>query len=574
MKRPPATIDALVAQVVRRTHLRRRERADLGRELRSHFDEGIAAGRSESQLIEAFGDPRAAAKQLRAAAIAKRPAWDRAIGATVRGAAWTVAAVVLAYVGFGAWLTLQRPQVKFDAFERLRAAVPQAGAEGEALPRYTQALASVGIEGTSWRDRRGPNDPSPLRLFEPLPGSPEWEESAQWLDANAPFLQALREASALAVLGGIQSSATGDAELLAQWKDASRFPLFELRLPWLGPMRLAAAALCADALRAAERSDGDRVVADLVAAMGVARQAQESRILICDLVGHAIRARACTTLLQVLEWKPDLLHDAQLQALQRCFGGVDDALMQFTLAQERLSFEDLVQRIFTDDGAGDGWLRPDERTAMALGAALSMTSSSDEGAALSLALKASRPLAAALHLGRRETLALYNALSDETEALARLPLRRQVDGKERAELTARVEALRGSPRTILLGLMIPALGKAAESVAVTRELLAIAQLALGCTRAHRETGSWPTSLTDLAPGYLPQPPVDPWSDAPPRIRSVEAWEVYSIGRDRIDADGATPSPDVLGRSLLSEPGDPTLFRPEGTLTRWLRYDDE
>ncbi|MFM9143944.1 MAG: HAAS signaling domain-containing protein, partial [Phycisphaerales bacterium] len=71
---------ALVRSVARRTRLRRAERADVERELASHFREALAARRSPEEAITTFGDPKTAARDLRAAAIAKRSPLDRAFG--------------------------------------------------------------------------------------------------------------------------------------------------------------------------------------------------------------------------------------------------------------------------------------------------------------------------------------------------------------------------------------------------------------------------------------------------------------------------------------------------------------
>ncbi|MBM4110771.1 MAG: hypothetical protein FJ254_05355, partial [Phycisphaerae bacterium] len=83
----PGEITALIERVVRATRLRRVERDDVRRELASHFAEALAAGTAPAAAIAAYGDAKASARALRAAAIAKRSPIDRALGQMFRFAA-------------------------------------------------------------------------------------------------------------------------------------------------------------------------------------------------------------------------------------------------------------------------------------------------------------------------------------------------------------------------------------------------------------------------------------------------------------------------------------------------------
>ena len=92
----PNELRTLVDSITRRTRLRRRERADVSRELTSHFDEALAAGKSVRQAADSFGDPKEAARRLRDGAIAKRSPLDRALGQTLTWTARTIVVVFLA----------------------------------------------------------------------------------------------------------------------------------------------------------------------------------------------------------------------------------------------------------------------------------------------------------------------------------------------------------------------------------------------------------------------------------------------------------------------------------------------
>ena len=63
-------------------------------------------------------------------------------------------------------------------------------------------------------------------------------------------------------------------------------------------------------------------------------------------------------------------------------------------------------------------------------------------------------------------------------------------------------------------------------------------------RAQRD-GITINALSDLVPSYIPDIPIDPFGGNPLRFNSDERL-LYSIGRDLIDAGGATENEESLG----------------------------
>lgn len=63
---PPA-LDRCVQDVVEATGLDLRERGEIAIELRDHFEDGLASGRTEEELLRRFGDPVAVAREIRRA---------------------------------------------------------------------------------------------------------------------------------------------------------------------------------------------------------------------------------------------------------------------------------------------------------------------------------------------------------------------------------------------------------------------------------------------------------------------------------------------------------------------------
>jgi hypothetical protein len=125
----------------------------------------------------------------------------------------------------------------------------------------------------------------------------------------------------------------------------------------LGKLREFARLAAADARLAAEEGDSARAEADLVALVSFARHAKEVPSLICQLVGIAVLALQVDTVGYLLELYPGLLDDAQLERISNCIAAYPgDGPLALSLAGEEDFIDDLLQRAYSDDGAGDGRL--------------------------------------------------------------------------------------------------------------------------------------------------------------------------------------------------------------------------
>jgi hypothetical protein len=557
-------LTALSQRVARMTRLRRAERMDVERELSSHFTEAIASGRTPSEAIASFGDPKAAARELRAAAIAKRSPLDRALGKTLRVTGFAIAGAVLLYASFAAYLRFQAPVIKVDTLAALRdrLATP-ATPEDDAWPLYRRAFLALGLAaGDPERNSEGA-----MAVGEaPYPGMPAWNSATAWIERpeHQAALATLRAAAARPVFGfPAARELTGDdarlfgadaekqmRDLIETRDDPTRFPVFGILLPHLAQARSVARMLSVDALRAAERSDGERFVEDIEAMVRMSVHVTDGRILIGDLVGMAVRSMAVERAVAALEWKPDLLDGAQLARLQRAFESVPPALDRFDLGAERLMWLDFEQRLWTDDGRGNGWFRPDAAAIAPLAGA-----SSGESAATLAAATLSGPAAAMLVADRRTTHAFVEHWTKRFEDASALPLR------DRATIEAVdrefEETVSASPvRQLLPRLFMPAFGQAAENFAVDRARRDAAAAMCAVLRFRADTGAWPTRAQDLVPKYLPSAPQDPWTGGPISMTT-------DAGGFRMTAAGADPTrPDPRI--------DWVWYAPRGNLDRWTK----
>lgn len=300
----PSMLNESVTRLVWETRLRRREQIEVAGELASHFSEGLACGVTPSELIAQFGEPRASARRIRDAMIAKRSFIDRTVGHIVRTSAWIAAALVITYSLYSAWLLRQEPNITFDSFEVLQLRIPEAGNEGRAMDVYLAAA-----EQTDESERRI----TLLRtLFQhPVLGAP------------------LERASGYADYSSAHSAMFHDA----------------------------AVQLREDATRAAKRSDVGTFLADARALMAVADHVNESGTMLGCFRSMAILDLAMNEFVSAIENDAESFSDIQLTELMLLVESGEQSL-DFVFEAERLQLSDSVQRSFTDAGDGDGVALP------------------------------------------------------------------------------------------------------------------------------------------------------------------------------------------------------------------------
>ena len=595
----PADINALIERVVRATRLRRAERDDVRRELSSHFAEALAAGSAPAAAIAAYGDAKASARALRAAAIAKRSPIDRALGQMLRCAAWGFGSVAALYVLFGLYLAANGPRLSFDPVARLAESLPKpASAEDLAWPRYREILPRLGLtehvdDANLETDRIDAGSGWPGRAPMDEKGA-TWDEQRAWCEAHAADLAALRVATKLPVLGMplteplaeadramfSESTVANSRQLLADTQQP--FRAFGVLLPHLASIRQASRMLALDATVAASRGQGSAAVDDLAAIIALSVQVQQPRFLICDLVAIAMRSVACSRATMLLESMPEAFTDDDLVRLQQALRSVPSALTEMDLQSERIAFEDVVQWMYTDDGRGGGWFNPSAANLMMLEGLCdgSVNRSRDDGAA-TLMLALTGPAAAMWAADRRELMEFYNAWSDELLARKAWTLRELHD----APATTTDAPLRSGDwvvksRYLIAALLMPALERVNWSFAADRAQREATDAAAACVRFKLAHGAWPTRASDLVPAFLASIPSDPWSGQPVQLKGQgNQFRVWSVGADLIDQDGATTqdgrgmSATTLPRSSRggsSEPApcDWVWFAPSGSIDRW------
>ncbi len=596
----PPTICDLIAQVTKKTKLRKTERADVARELTSHFQEALASGKSPHEVVLAYGDARTSALNLRAAAIAKRSTLDRALGLTFT---WSVRAAlfcVIAYAAVAIYFNFQTPKVSFDAVKRFRDSLPVATSPDQsAWSGYREALVGMGMGAD---DPQSKSSGAVAANDAPLPNTEKWASAIEWIAAHQQQIAAFCAATKRPIFGypvGVSMSDT-DAALLGKEtqensrrtaaidvNDLTQLPVVEMLLPQLATMRTASRLLATDMMLAVQEGDGERATRDAEAMIALSIHLQEGRIVIGDLVGMSIRSNAANHVVMALEWNPSTFTDAQLGRLQTALRSVPPAMERPDFTSERLMFEDVVQRFYTDDGNGDGWFAPQMKQIQKLemidgrsGRATDSDGTKTNIAALAL-ISIGKPIAAFVVAGRKETLEQYDAcirrienasegsLSDSTAALA-------VADQEFEE-----NAHSHRMRYFLAPLLMPELSKIALYFKNERAVRDATTTAIATELYYRANGRWPASAAELAPLCDGKAPQDPWSNTPILMETdANGFRMWSVGRDGIDHHGnidqSSNSPkaesdrasDWLWFAPAGNPNEKRDGKRDGKLDRW------
>jgi hypothetical protein len=531
----PQPIAQTVRAVVRRTRLWKLERVDVAHELVAHFQDGLEAGATADELVAAFGDARQAGRLMRRAKIRGRgPVW-KAWSLSIR----TLAAVFLVcfaiYCVQAVRVFTAKPVLKLNVLETINRAALATPEDQRAWPVYrAAALATT-------------KPPTGLDLRDVHPGHEDWGAAVAYVKKNAEVVEQVRRAAARPRIGVIYSIQS-DPELDTRFEDDRESKLAEARarvrpreanplsigitLPQLSILREAAQLLRIDATIAAEAGDADRVMSDLTAMLGIVNHSEQMPFLISDLVSLAVLGMTTETTGRVLADHADVFSDAQLAQLSHHLAGARDGQLTVDIASERMFFEDVLQRLYSDDGHGDGIL-------VGAGNSLLANLSSDGvgGAAFSPEQIAAPAMSLVL-AGRADMQAKYDAILNLAMAESHRPLWLRDQSEADAAAIRLSSNLVSRVRYLPLTVLMPSLSRAGAMgwLAVQRRDAALTAIALVLYR--REYGDWPDSLNTMSPRYLPTVPPDQFDGRPIKYTIVDGRPLlYSIGADRKDDGG-------------------------------------
>jgi hypothetical protein len=551
----PAAVADVVQQTVRRARLGRLERADLAEELIAHFQDGLEAGAAAEALVARFGDPRRAARLMRRARKRNRTPQEQIIMRALQSLIVLLGIVLLGYGLLALRYFTGDANISTDYLAKYRQSATAAPPEERAWPDYR--AAHLAIEKGEHRFRRW------LR-----PGDDGWEETVALLKIHAASIEQVRQAAKKPALGYVPDYKVAPEDLPILGETASEaataqasadyrsYSLIDVLLPHFGPLRQLAKCVTADLRLAALEGDARRATDNALAGLALGTHAQGTPFLIADLVAYAIWSLTCNDLQAVLTEQPDLFTDEQLVALAHALAAIgDNGQPRLHLEGERDVFHDMVQRLYTDDGHGNGRL-----TAAGVDLLTSYADLSDWDEPFSAV---SGPVMAVVVADRREMTRKHAELFNLAEAELHLPYHRR---PKPTTMEVRLEEIVASPtlrtRYILIATLMPALSRAAfhtDMITQKRDGLLVA---VALERYRRDRGAYPASLDALVPAYLPAVPLDRCTGRPLLYRLAGGLPlVYSTGPDGDDDGGRLPD-RVLGDGIgiwqdqYPSPGEP------------------
>jgi hypothetical protein len=548
----PPELTAAVVQVVRRTRLWRKEKADIAAELVAHFQDGLAAGRTSDELLQSFGDAQLSARLIRRAKKRGRPmtwhAWRYALISAIT--------IIVLYVVAGFWMATARPKLETDYFKIVTKQATAAPESDRAWPLYRDALLAMGRQ-----EAKSPSHWSRIDSFDAAPGDAAWKDAEKFLNANAPAVSKLREASQKPALGFVASMSHADFskkdnELFgvsltpAQIEEAKKQPaedrwVISTLVPDLQYLRDVASVLAADAQRSAQSGDANTALADITAILGVSRHSEEMPFLICTLVADGVQKKAYHVVQSILTHHPKLWSNDQLRELAHKLAA-SQIDWRRGFEGERSCFYDTMQRVYTDDGHGDGRLALRVSSDKNLFQLIESVAS-DKPASSSIFAKSgiallALPAANWVVAGRREMTEMYNSVTDRS--LARLGTPFWKWAKE-PSLDDEVQSLNHGPvsrfRYLFVVMLTPSHDTLLTRVVASNGDRDGVLIGLALELYHHEHGKWPASLADLSPRFLPTLPPDPITGGPLHYKVVNDRPlVYSVGIDGKDDGGRLP----------------------------------
>lgn len=574
----PGPIKTLIAEVVRRTRLWPREQADVARELAAHFEDALAAGAAPDDAMRAFGDSVRASRLIRRAKRrARGPIWHLWIRG-LQTFALLVALVVVLYMSLMVRFHSASPTIARDFVAELSEPALAVPEHQRAWPLYKKAYLQLSAlpEGLITRQ-------SPGRFARP--GDAEWPAVQRYLQDHREALALTKQAAQRSDFGyalidapDVEIYAAGfrragldekyvqrQTQHLHQPGEPLYFQMFDVHA-----ILILSRMLLADTRDAAEEGDSPRATANLHALIGIAGHQQQIPMTIGDQIAFSLLISASNVLLDLLDRYPELFTDDELRQLAHVFGLFDEGgRLHIDLSGDRAIVMDIIQRVYSDDGRGDGRLTPEGIEL--LGRFVDSTHADTDSLARMVHRPVMHPLLATRAASRAETIAEANRIFTSIESYRAAPPWEWTEPPE-VRLLLHPDHQQWRIRHPVLAITMPASNIAAERAEHARLHRDAATAAIALELHRRRSGSYPESLSALVPLLLPRLPVDPFDGQPIRYRIRDDGRpmLYVLGANRKD-DGGTPPPDeVILRERQRAGSDNALINFTLRSLRWQR----
>ncbi len=565
----PGEVQSILTEVMSRCWLTRGEKAYVIEELIAHFVDGMDRDVTAKQLVQDFGDPAVAAKLIQSSKRKNRPFWKKSLHAFGYG----IIALIVAYAGVWVFFHQGEPVISKDYVVQVNAGLTEVADSEKAWPIYrpmwTKYKFSEGeVIPEIWaKEGEGEEKSYPPRFVRR--GEPGWEAAKAAIYKHQDLMDSFREGAKRPYFG-IELKANkneySEEDFAALFPSLSRSnsqdgveeeapsyttlldeSLLGILFPHVLDLRNAVRLFAFDIQLAIEEGDSARAVQDIETMIGLARHAAEGRVLICGLVSKSILGMAFAEIESVIVEDPDFFNEQQLQKLQSAVRG---AKLKDWISYdgEVLMVSDLIQRIYTNDGQGDGHMTSQGLEIMsALGNGEFFKDNMSENESWdSIIENAFGPLGLLVFATRGEV----SAKADQFFEAASADLNRPMWVGESKDIykELNLEKLKYAP----LGLMLPPSMNMRnvlnENVARQEGVLG----ALALQRFYLANGAWPNSWDEIPKSTLPRSPVDQMTGKSLLFKIVDqSPTIYSLGVD-LDDDGGVSPEDVRPIVYMSD----------------------
>lgn len=581
----PDVLAALIEQVVRGTRLWPAEKRDVSAELESHFrdglqqlaEEGLSEPEAVALLRERFGSPKVAAKLIRRGKKRNRSIiWKMFVRATC-----VLVILIGVTIVYAVWLLVGEANPTIDYISKANEPIDAIPVEDRAWPILREVILDLNPMPDKVLEIR-------KRLAFLPPGDDSWEEAMAWVESNSHLIPKVYQAASKRAYGVRYDNAASRAFLMALLKHQGKIKkeaqvsknqecietnwheslLFNILLPSLPEMRTVAWLLVLDARGHLANGDFHSSWLSLEAThrLGIQLLATGGS-LVEQLGGTSITNLASEGTRRGLYEHQDKLTPEELDRLGTSLAIIEQAApVSLNYELVKYTYEDVVQRLFTDDGDGDGALiprafkvfrfesfdKPENRE---------MSHWEKEIASLSIA---------AVHAGRKETLSKLAELWEINTKRMGMPLYdpqwRRIDESQEALFShsrmnvrfALIDYFRA------LGSWDLCMGRAEMLVREARMNRSATLAVVAMLRYRADLGRYPDRLDALVPDYLEQVPEDVYCAGGLRYALGEDGRalLYSVGRNLID-DGGSSAKLTEGATFakVDDPADIIYWPP-------------
>ena len=560
----PENVQQLIRTVIGKSRLMRFEKVEVVDELIAHFVDGKMAGKSYAELIASFGDVSITASLIRNSKIRNRPIMFKIL--QIIG--WGTLAIASAYLGLWGYYQSGQPTPTTDFMPAFNEFADNVDEEDQAWPIYRPVWTKYGFsEGGGFRMEGfyvpdGKNEYGQDKTRRITPDDPGWDQITASLDGWHELMECFRNAAEKPRMGlKLQThySHYSPEDFVALFPHQPKFDeldqseydilangsIIGILLPHVQSFRKGARLLHFDNTYAMQQNDSERVTRNLIAHFGMARHAADCNCLVGSLVGFAIANMGFEEIERIVG-NDGFLNDDQLARIQMAVEKFKTRDL-VSLDGERALCHDTIQRVFTDDGNGDGRITPDGlkllNQVMGMREERWAKSYPEFETLMDVAQTLSQPVAVFVSPTRKETAERYDAIMDLVEEdLDRPAWQAKMHDFHNADEMRR----RGLGQLSPLFNLLPANVQIQDRMYMTMATQEATILAIALHRYHLAKGNWPTSSQQLGQDYFVETPIDVFDGSNLRFKiENDSPIVYSVWHDNDDDSGASPTHQSL-----------------------------